>query len=148
MLCLCHYGPALLSFWFQTNLERENSASYLEMLAGKTFFVPRSRVGHALRLILCSDWSKFDRVSSCGKFMQHLETCLFWQLKLTEFCVNLCGFVTVFFPVDVQNEMQLLSRVICYSWLVCLLGVLVESILGDPGAVSQVNKMFVVKKNI
>ena len=37
MLCLCHYGPALLSFWFQTNLGRENSASYLEMLAGKTF---------------------------------------------------------------------------------------------------------------
>ena len=31
-------------------------------------------------------------VSSCGKFMQHLETCLLWQLKLTEFCVNLWCF--------------------------------------------------------
>ena len=26
------------------------------------------------------------------------------------------------FPLDVQNEIQLLSGVLCYSWLVCLLG--------------------------
>ena len=26
------------------------------------------------------------------------------------------------FPLDVQNEIQLLSRVFCYSWPVCLLG--------------------------
>ena len=26
------------------------------------------------------------------------------------------------FPLDVQNEIQLLSRVFSYSWLVCLLG--------------------------
>ena len=43
MLCLCHYGPALLSFLFQTNLGRENCASYLEIQAGKTF----SYQGHA-----------------------------------------------------------------------------------------------------
>ena len=31
------------------------------------------------------------------------------------------------FPLDVQNEIQLLSRVFCYSWLlVCLLNFLVE----------------------
>ena len=29
MLSLCHYGPALLRVCFQTNLGRENSASYL-----------------------------------------------------------------------------------------------------------------------
>ena len=28
--------------------------------------------------------------------MQHLETCLLWQLKLTEFCVNLCCFLMSF----------------------------------------------------
>ena len=27
-----------------------------------------------------------------------------------------------FFPLNVQSEIQLLSRVFCYSWLVCLLG--------------------------
>ena len=54
-------------------------------------------------------------------FMQHLETCLLWPLKLTEFCVNLWCF-NCFFLLDVQNELQLLSRVFCYSWLVCFLG--------------------------
>ena len=37
MLSSCHYIPALLRFWFQTNLGHENSDSYLEIQAGKTF---------------------------------------------------------------------------------------------------------------
>ena len=61
MLRLCHYGPALLRFWFQTNLGHGNSASYLKGQAGKTF----SYQGHTLVTLyvqfLCSDWSKFDR---------------------------------------------------------------------------------------
>ena len=61
MSCLCHYGPALLRFWFQTYLGHENSASYLKIQAGKTF----SYHGHALVTLyvqfLCSDWLKFDR---------------------------------------------------------------------------------------
>ena len=44
MLCVCQYGPALLRFWFQTNLRPENSASYVKMQAAKTF----SYHGHAL----------------------------------------------------------------------------------------------------
>ena len=40
---------------------------------------------------------KIWQVSSCGKFTQHLESCLLWQLKLTEFCVNFLMFWTVFF---------------------------------------------------
>ena len=87
MSCLCHYGPALLRFWFQTYLGHENSTSYLKIQAGKTF----SCHGHALVTLyvqfLCSDWSKF---------MQHLETCLLWQLKLTEFWVNLWCFLMSF----------------------------------------------------
>ena len=43
-------------------------------------------------------WSvKIWQVSSCVKFMQHLESCLLWQLKLAEFCVNLWCFITAFF---------------------------------------------------
>ena len=61
MLCLCHYGPALLRSWFQTNLKPENSASYLKIQAGKTF----SYHGHALVKLyiqfLCSDLTG-DRV--------------------------------------------------------------------------------------
>ena len=61
LLCLCHYGPALLRFLFETELGRKNSASFLKIQAGKTF----SYHGHALVTLyvqfLCSDWSNFDR---------------------------------------------------------------------------------------
>ena len=61
MLCLCHYGPALLRVWFWTDLGRKNSASFLKIQGGKTF----SYHGHALDRLyvqfLCSDWPKFDR---------------------------------------------------------------------------------------
>ena len=63
---------------------------------------------------------KIWQVSSCGKFMQHLETCLLcwsWQSF-----VSTCDVFNCLFPLNVQNEIQLLSRVFCYSWLVCLLG--------------------------
>ena len=51
-------------------------------------FLPRSRVGHVrpnFMLWLVKIW----QVSSYRKFMQHLETCLLWQLKVTEFFVNM-----------------------------------------------------------
>ena len=43
------------------------------------------------------------------------------RLKLTEF-ESTCDVFNCLFPLDVQNEIQLLSRVFSYSWLVCLLG--------------------------
>ena len=41
-------GPALLRFWFQTDLRHETSASYLKIQAGKTF----PYHGHAQRPII------------------------------------------------------------------------------------------------
>ena len=38
MLCLCHYGPALLRLWFQTDLGRENSAIFLKNTGGEDLF--------------------------------------------------------------------------------------------------------------
>ena len=61
MLCSCHYGPALLRFWFQTNLGRENRASYLEIQAGKTFSYQSRALVTLYIQFLCSGWSKFDR---------------------------------------------------------------------------------------
>ena len=56
MLCLCHHGPALLRFWFQTDV----GAKIHPVQAGQTF----SYHGHALVTLyvqfLYSDWSKFD----------------------------------------------------------------------------------------
>ena len=106
MLCFCHYGPALLWFWFQTDLGRKISASFLKYRRGRPL-LPWSRVGHALRpiFILCSllKLVYFDSWS--------------WQSFVSTSDVFNC-----LFPLDVQNEIQLLSRVFCYSWLVCLLG--------------------------
>ena len=36
--------------------------------------------------------------------------------------MSTCDVFNSLFPLDVQNEIQLLSGVFCYSWLVCLLG--------------------------
>ena len=79
-------------------------------------FLTKPRVGHALRPIFMLWLVKIWQVSSYGKFMQHLESCLPWQSF-----VSTCDVFNCLFPLDVQNEIQLLSRVFCYSWIVCLL---------------------------
>ena len=92
MLCFYHDGPTLLRVWFQTDHGRENSASYLKIQVGKTF----SYLGHALVTLytqfLCFDWSKFDRWVHVENLCSILKLVLLWQLKLTEFCVNLWCF--------------------------------------------------------
>ena len=42
--------------------------------------------------------------------------------------MSTCGVFNCLFPLDLQNEIQLLSGVFCYSWLVCfiVIGFLVE----------------------
>ena len=45
-------------------------------------------------------------------------TPVYWQSF-----VSTCDVFNCLFLLDVWNEIQLKSRVICYSWLVCLLGV-------------------------
>ena len=98
MLCLCHYGPALLTFWFQTDLGRKNSANYLKMQAGKTDAFQFSHHSHTLVTLalhvqfLCYDWYKFDR-------WVHGEN-LCSILRLVYFDRVLCQlvmFLTVFF---------------------------------------------------
>ena len=118
MLCLCHYGPALLTFWFQTDLGRENSASYLKMQAGKTDTFHFSHHSHTL-VTLHVQFLCYDQ-NLTGEFMGKIYAASCDLFTLTEFCVNLWCF-NCLFPLDVQNEIQLLSRVFCYSWLVCLL---------------------------
>ena len=92
-----------MSLWPSTikilisNLPRTRKFNQLfKNTGGEDLFLPWSRVGHALRPI-CMLWLvKIWQVSSCGKLMQRLETCLLWQLKLTEFCVNLWCFLMSF----------------------------------------------------
>ena len=85
-----------MSLWPRTirilisNWPRTRKFSQLFKNTGaEDLFLRWSRVGHALRLIFVLWLVKIWQMSSCGNFMQHLESCLLWQLNLTEFCVNL-----------------------------------------------------------
>ena len=64
---------------------------------------------------------KISQVSSSGKFMQHLECCYFDSWTWQSF-VSTCDVFNYLFPMDLRNEIQLLSGVFRYSCLVCLLG--------------------------
>ena len=81
--------------------------------------------GHALVTLyvqfLCSDWSKFDRWVHAENLCSILKLVYFDSWSWQSF-VSTCDVFNCLFPLDVQNEIQLLSRVFCYSWLVCLLG--------------------------
>ena len=69
----------------------------------------------------CSDCSKFDRWVHAEKLCSFLKLVDFDSWGWQSF-VSPCDIFNCLFPLDVQNEIQLLSRVFCYSWLVCLLG--------------------------
>ena len=86
-------------------------------------FSTRSRVGHGLRPIFVLWLVIIWQASSSGKFMQHLEICLLWTEGDRVLC-HLAVFINCLFPQDVQNEIQLLSRLSSYSWLVCSLSLI------------------------
>ena len=84
----CQYRPAILRFWLQT----QKFNQFFRNTGGKDLFLPWSHVGHAPRPVLMLWLVKIWRVSSRVKFMQHLQSCLLWRLRLTEFWVNLWCF--------------------------------------------------------
>ena len=118
MLCLCQYRPALLRFWFQTDLRSKNTASFFKIQARETF----SYHGHVLVTLhvqfLCSDWLKFDG-------WVHAIYAASWKLftltaEADRVLSQLVMFLTAFFHW--MYKMKYISRGFSYSWLVCLLG--------------------------
>ena len=93
--------------------------------SGKTAVFDFSHHGHALVTLyvqfLCSDWSKFDRWVHAENLCSILNLVHFNSWIWQSF-VSTCDVFNCLFPLDVQNEIQLLSGVFCYSWLVCFLG--------------------------
>ena len=65
---------------------------------GEDIFLPRSRVGHALRPIFMLWLVKIWQVGSCGKFMQHLDNWSFVTLtaEADRVLCQLVVFLTVF----------------------------------------------------
>ena len=115
---MCRTIKILVSNWPRTRkfsqliTGKEDSCSWL--------FSPWWHVGHALRPIFMVWLVKICQVSSCRKFMQHLEFCYFDSWSWQSF-VSTCDVFNCLFLLDVQNEIQLLSRFFWTSWLVCLL---------------------------
>ena len=121
MLCLSQYRPALFRFWFQIDLRRKNSASFFTIQAGRLFLtmvtcwsrstsnvyalIGSNLTGEFKRKICAASWKWFTFDS--------------WSWQSFE---STCDVFNCLFPLNVQNEIQLLSRVFSYSWLVCLLG--------------------------
>ena len=84
-----------------------------------------SRQGHALVTLyvqfLCSDWSKFHRWVHVENLCSILKLVYFDSWSRQSF-VSTCDVFNCLFPLNIeQNEIQLLSRVFCYLWLVCFL---------------------------
>ena len=70
--------------------------------------------------------------------MQHLETCLLIAEADRVLC-HLVMFLSVFFHAMYKmiDEIQLLTRFVCYSWLVCRLGFWLRNaplvkVIGNP----------------
>ena len=116
---MCRTIKILISNWPRTR-------KFSQLLqAGKTVAFDFSRHVHALVKLyvqfLCSDWSKFDRWVHAENLCSILNLVYFHCWSRQGF-VSTCDVFNCLFPLDVQNEIQLLSRVFCYSWLVCFLG--------------------------
>ena len=117
MLCWPRTIRILISNWPRTR----KFSQFFKIQAGKTF----SYHCHALVTLhvrfLCSDWSKFDRWAHVENSYSILKVVYFDSWSWQSF-VSTCDVFNCLFPLDVQNEIQLLSGVFYYSWLVCLLG--------------------------
>ena len=109
-------------FWSIDSCQNRVPADQYHLTVSRFDFSHR---GHALVTLyvqfLCSDWSKFDRWVHAENLCSILNLVYFdswsWQSFVSTGDVFNC-----LFPLNVQNEIQLLSRVFCCSWLVCLLG--------------------------
>ena len=116
---MCHSIKILISNWARTR-------KFSQLLhVGKTVAFAFGHHGHALVTlylqVLCSDWSKFDRWVHAENLCSIFNLVYFDSWSLQSF-VSTSDVFNCLFSLDVQNEIQLLSGVFCYSWLVCLLG--------------------------
>ena len=117
--CMCHTIKILLSNWprkleFSQFLQAGRTCQLLMTFLAKITGWSRSTSNFMLWLV------KIWQVSSCGKLCSILELVFFdswnWQSFVSTRDVFDC-----LFALDVQNEIQLLSRVFCHTWrLVCL----------------------------
>ena len=94
MLCLCHYGPALLRYWFETDLGRQNSASFLKKHVGKTFsrvaLIGQNLTGEFMQKINAASWKLFTLTAEADRVLSQLVMFLtiffHWMYKVKYSC--------------------------------------------------------------
>ena len=115
---MCPTIIILISNWPQTGKFSQ------PLQAGKTVAFDFSHHGHSLVTLyvqfLCSDWSKFGRWVHAENLCSVLNLVYFDSWSWQSFVSN-CDLFNCLFLLHVQNEIQLLSGVFCYSWLACFL---------------------------
>ena len=116
---MCRTFKILMSNWPRTRKFSQR------LQAGNTVAFDFSHHVHALVTLyvqfLCSDWSKFNRWLHAENLCSTLNL-VYYDSWSWQSIASTCDVLNCLFPLDVKNEIQLLSGVFFYSWLVCLLG--------------------------
>ena len=127
---------ALLKFWFRTDLGRENSTrSYMQGRQSLLTFLTVTRWSRST-----SNFYVLIGQSSTGEFMRKIYAAsgnLLTDSWSWQSFVSSCDVLNCLFLLGVQNEIQLVSRLFCNSWLVCLLRFMltnapVVKVIGNP----------------
>ena len=130
---------ALLKCWFRTDLGHENSTG---------FYICKQGRQSLLTFLTVARWSRSTSnfyvligQTLTGEFMRKIFAAsgnlLIADSWSWESFASSCGVLNCLFLLGVQNEIQLLSRLFCNSWLVCLLRFLLTNaplvkVIGNP----------------
>ena len=142
---LCSWA-ALLKFsnfkcWFRTDLGRKNSTVFYIYMKGRQSlltFLPVMRWSRST-----SNFYVLIGQNLTGEFMRKICAAFAASGNLPtdswswQSFVSSCDVLNCLFLLDVQNEIQLLSRLFCNSWLGCLLRFLLTNaplvkVIGNP----------------
>ena len=132
MLCLCHYGPVLFGFWFQTKLERKNSASfflnyrrgrpYLTMItrwspSSSTFYtlIGQNLTGEFMQKNYAASWKLCTLTAEADRVLRQLVMFLtvffIWMCKVKYSCYQESSVIHGWFVYWVFGwEMRRLSK--------------------------------------
>ena len=129
---------ALLKCWFRTDLGRENSTGYYIYMQGRQSLLTFLTVTHWSR----STSNSYGLIGQnlTGEFMRKIYAAsgnLLTDSWSWQSFVSSCDVLDCLFLLGVQNEIQLLSRLFCTSWRVCLLRFLLTNappvkVIGNP----------------
>ena len=108
---------SIIKILIETDFERENSASYLKLQAGKTF----PYCDHALITLyvqfLFSDCSKFDRWAQAENLCSILKLVYFGRWSRQSF-VSTCDVFNCVFPLDVMKYSCYQESSVIHGWFV------------------------------